>query len=116
MLAESMNNFYISKVRKIRENIPKSDGDPLKVLKLMMQNKSSKFSIKPVHPDLVLRILSNLKNSKSSGVDNIDTYILKMIAPMIVPALTHIINLSIETSTFPQNWKYSKVIPLFKKI
>ena len=38
-----------------------------------------------------------------------------MIAPMIIPALTHIINLSIETSTFPKNWKYSKVIPLFKK-
>ena len=76
VLAESMNNFYISKVQTIREDIPKSDGDPLKVLKLMMQNKSSKFSIKPVHPDLVLQILSNLKNSKSSGVDNIDTYIL----------------------------------------
>ena len=115
VLEESMNNFYISKVRKIRENIPKSDGDPLKVLKLMMQNKSSKFSIKPVHPDLVLRILSNLKNSKSSGVDNIDTYILKMIAPMIIPALTHIINLSILSNKFPSSWKVSKVIPLYKE-
>ena len=38
-----------------------------------------------------------------------------MIRPAIVPALTHIINLSISTSNFPQLWKNAKVIPLHKK-
>ena len=30
-------------------------------------------------------------------------------------AVTHIVNLSIQTSTFPTLWKHAKVIPLFKR-
>ena len=29
--------------------------------------------------------------------------------------MTHIVNLSIQTETFPTTWKTAKVIPLFKK-
>ena len=115
VLAETMNEFYINKVKNIQENLPTSNGDPLKYLKLMMKNKKTLFSLKPVHPDLIDEIVSKLKNSKSCGIDNIDTYILKIIKPLIIPALTHIVNLSICTSKFPTSWKYSKVVPLFKK-
>ena len=59
--------------------------------------------------------LNNLKNSKSCGLDNIDTYIIKLIKHEILPALTHIVNLSIETSTFPAEYKVAKIIPLLKK-
>ena len=81
----------------------------------MMRGRHISFSFLPVHPDLVAEIISGLKNSKSCGLDNIDTYILKLIKPHIVPAVTHIINLSIQTSTFPEDWKYSKIVPLYKK-
>ena len=54
-------------------------------------------------------------DSKSSGLDSIDTLILKLAGPNIFPALTHIINLSIATQQFPSSWKIAKVIPLFKK-
>ena len=114
-LANIMNNFYINKIRRIRENLPPINEDPLKKMKLMMENKNSTFSLLPVHPDLVEKIISLLRNSKSSGLDNIDTFILKLIKPEIVPAVTHIINLSIQTSTFPTGWKYSKIVPLYKK-
>ena len=55
-----------------------------------------------------------LKNSKSCGLDNIDTYILKLTRKFIVPALTHIVNLSISTQTFPKAYKVAKVVPLYK--
>ena len=115
VLAETMNEFYISKIKGIQEKLPISTGDPLKHLKLMMKNKNTTFSLSPVHPDLVNEIVSNLKNSKSCGIDNIDTHILKIIKPLIIPALTHIVNLSILTAKFPSAWKYSKVVPLLKK-
>ena len=59
--------------------------------------------------------MAGLKNSTSFGLDNIDTYAIKLIKAEIVPALTHIINLSISTREFPLYWKNAKVIPLHKK-
>ena len=46
---------------------------------------------------------------------DIDTYILKLVVDEILPAMTHVINLSIQQSIFPSTWKVAMVIPLFKK-
>ena len=35
--------------------------------------------------------------------------------PYIVPAVTHIVNISIQTSIFPDMWKFTKIVPLYKK-
>ena len=68
-----------------------------------------------VSPDEVTKVVKLLKNSKSTGVDNINTLILKEALPIILPALTHVINFSITTPTFPSIWKQAKVIPLLTK-
>ena len=80
----------------------------------MAGNTAPEFSLLPVHPDTVHWIVKNLKNSKASGWDNIDTYIIKLIGQDIVPALTHIVNTSITTAVFPACYKTSKIIPLLK--
>ena len=80
-----------------------------------MMGRSCSFSLSSVHPDEVDEIISNLSNSNSFGLDMIDTYIIKLIKPDILPAITHIINLSIYTQIFPTLWKKSKIIPLHKK-
>ena len=46
---------------------------------------------------------------------NIDTHIVKLIKTEILPAITHVINLSISSKKFPTAWKKSKVVPLHKK-
>ena len=48
-------------------------------------------------------------------MDNIDTYVLKLMIDYILPAVTHIVNLSIQKSEFPSQYKIAKVIPLLKK-
>ena len=57
----------------------------------------------------------NLKNSKSSGIDRIDTYTIKLMVDDILPAVTHVVNLSIQQAVFPSLYKIAKVIPLYKK-
>ena len=113
-IASIMNNFYIEKVQTIRENLPEARIDPLHELRKQMRDSNKQFSIKPVHPDLILKILTGLRNSKAAGVDHMDTYVLKLITSEITPAITHIVNLSITNSTFPNIWKHAKIIPLFK--
>ena len=65
--------------------------------------------------DQILKIIKGLKNSSATGVDYIDTRTIKLIAELITPVLTYIINLSIQSSTFPTIWKWAKVIPLILK-
>ena len=43
-----------------------------------------------------------------------DTRTVKIGAELLAPAIAHIINLSIRTSTFPNIWKWHKVVPLLK--
>ena len=113
-MAELQNRYYIDKVRTIRQSMPPQKKDPLYSLKQRMHGRLQPFSLDPVTPDQVDKIISKLKNSKASGVDMIDTYILKLVKPIIVPAVCHIINLSFQTHKFPSKWKIAKVIPLFK--
>ena len=79
-----------------------------------MRSLDKSFTLRPIHPDLVRKTISELRNSKATGFDNIDTYILKLICDEVTPSITHIINLSIRSSKFPRIWKHSKVIPLLK--
>ena len=116
-MAELQNNFYTKKVKQIRKSLPKQ-GDPTKQLRKMMEMQPNPrpegLKLTCVDPDTVDKAIKNLRNSKSCGLDNIDTYILKLVRPYIVPALTHIINTSITTLTFPTAYKTAKVVPLFK--
>ena len=66
-----------------------------------MENRNSVLSFKFVHPDEVKKVILGLKNSKSCGFDNIDTYALKLAVDEILPAVTHIINISLQQWTFP---------------
>ena len=114
-LARIMNSFFINKVRMLRENLQQNPGNPLLLVEKLMQNRSCSFRLKSVHPDTVLKTLSNLKSSSSCGTDEIGSNVLKLVKNEITPVLTHIINLSISNQTFPKLWKQAKVIPLHKK-
>ena len=104
-VADCQNQFFVNKVQSIRDNLPTQVSDPLSKLRYLMRDRTSTFHLKPVHPDTVEHILSSLKNSKSCGMDTIDTYILKLAGPHILPAITQIVNLSIVHQTFPEKGK-----------
>ena len=92
-----------------------SRNDPLHHIRKFMEGKSSGFQLRQVHPDEVKAVIRSLKNSKSTGLDTIDVQTIKLVSESILPAVTHIVNLSLSLSTFPQAWKSAKVIPLLKK-
>ena len=114
-LSGAMNNFFITKVNLLRDRIPATEADPLVKLREIMQDRQCSFSLRPVTPQEVEKLIASLKNSKSTGVDYIDTWVIKLVAKEILPALTHIVNLSISQSEFPTIWKTAKVVPLLKK-
>ena len=114
-LASTMNNFFVQKIQGLRQKIPRVDIDPLAKIKEVFNDRNCTFKFKPVGQDDVLKIISALKNTKSGGLDYIDTMTIKLIAKEILPAVTHIIDLSLSQGSFPTSWKQAKVVPLLKK-
>ena len=113
-MADIQNSYYIDKVKTIRRDMQDQDRDPLEVLKKRLVGNQAVFTSKPITPEQVDKIIKDLNNSKASGIDNIDTYILKLTRKIIVPSVCHIINLSLQTNKFPTKWKIAKVVPLYK--
>ena len=87
----------------------------MEALRLVIASRTCQLHLKPVHPDEVLYIVNDLRNSKLTGLDDIDTSTLKLVIEDILPALTHIINLSLTNLDFPNTWKLAKMVPLLKK-
>ena len=55
-----------------------------------------------------------MKNSHSECILGLSNHIIKLsMEPLILP-ITYLINQCIETSIFPNKWKLSKVVPLYK--
>ena len=104
----------VQKVSDIRSSLQQSQVDPLGILRKMMNGCPTQFQLQPVHPDIVNQIITDLRNSKSCGLDNIDTYIIKLVKTELVPVITHIVNLSITSAIFPSLYKRSKIAPLYK--
>ena len=86
--AKIMNDFFIDKVNRIKSDLPPPSVDPLLPLKNMMSGCPTTFDFEPIGPDKVREIIKNLKNSKSCGLDNIDSYVLKLVVEYIVPPVT----------------------------
>ena len=101
-------------MKDLRGKIPVTNIDPLKYLKEAMVGRSCHFGLKLLTVEEVTKLIKGLRNSSATGVDLFDTRTLKLGADILAPAVQHIINLSISTSTFPDQWKWHKVIPLLK--
>ena len=114
-VADAQNEFFVTKITKIKEELPNPKSDPLLTLESLMTGRQCSMSLSPIHPDEVLKIIESLSNSTAFGLDGIDTSIIKLAKLELTPAITHIINLSISCSKFPTNWKSSKIVPIHKK-
>jgi len=72
------------------------------------------MALEPVSEAEVARIVNCLRGSSSSGPDRIPTKVVKLILPVIVCALTRLVNLPFGNGVFPSALKRARVIILFK--
>ena len=79
-MANIMNHYYVNKVAEIQAALPPPSEEPLARLRAVMAGRVvPEFNLQPVHPEVVDKIVRNLKNSKASGLDYIDTNIIKLV-------------------------------------
>ena len=58
--------------------------------------------------------LKSIKRNKSTGIDNLRLCLLKDAAHTLSAPLTYLINLSLQTGLFPNDWKLAKIVPIHK--
>ncbi|CAB4019988.1 Hypothetical predicted protein [Paramuricea clavata] len=73
------------------------------------------FRLNTTSPSVVGTLLSKPCKSKAAGLDKISARLLCDCSDLIADSICAIFNCSINFGTFPNEWKCSKVIPLFKK-
>jgi len=75
----------------------------------------------PTMPDInisckgVHKLLSELKIHIAAEPDSISLRLLREVADIIAPALTHIYQTSLDTGTVPTDWRTANIVPIFKK-
>ena len=114
-IAQIMNEFFISKVQNLLKNLKNLPAD-LSGCRKIMQDKDITINMKFVTVRKVKKLLHALKNKTSSSVDQLDNYSIKLVADHIAGPLHHVIVLSIMQQKFPTAWKFTKIVPLHKKL
>ena len=66
--------------------------------------------------NMVKKFITNLGSSKSSGPDCIPVVVLKICELQLPYILAELFNMCLKESWFPDCWKVSSVVPVFKSV
>ena len=103
-IAEAFNNYLSTVGSNLASDIPLTEYGP----EYYLEPTHSIFSLKPPTVETVYKLLTSV------GLDNIPNKLLKIAADVVAPSLTAIFTASINTGIFPQEWKESRVSPVYK--
>ena len=108
LIANAFNDFFVNVGPNTEKSIPKCPKSPLSFMGSRIEND---FMITPTSNQELMILLLQLDESKSS---DIPINLLKTAAPIIVPQLVELFNLSFSNGQFPNLMKLAKVVPIFK--
>jgi hypothetical protein len=72
------------------------------------------FSFKPINTDSVYKLLSALGDKSSDDVLGFDSRLLHLAKDVISPILSKFFNASLQTNIVPDDWKLSRIAPIYK--
>ena len=112
-LAQDFSDFFINKIEKIRTDIS-SEPNPVENYKEIPKLDKSLDKLAPTTPEEIKKIIQE-SPCKSCELDPIPTWLLKACIDELLPALTNIINSSLDQAYVPSEFKRSHIRPLLKK-
>ena len=114
-IAEICNNFFVQKVKNIRSIFYYNRVCPLEMLSKIRPRVDNDLVIPMITIAETKKLIDKLKNSNSTGHDEILYRIIKKkLRDRIAPHLTHLINSVLHTQIFPDIYKISRILPISK--
>lgn len=113
LIADKFNQYYVDSILEIVNSIPCDDSDD--VINTEVYTDSQMCNFPPVSMSALADLIMDLPN-KSCTEEGINANVLKVAFPAIKFELLNVVNLSLASGTFPDNWKLSTIIPIPKVI
>lgn len=114
LTAENFNSYFTSSVAEITTQVGRSLATAMDLLS-NNQGKSAEFHWTPVSCEQVADFVRDTKSSKSKDIFDISSEFAKKVLPTVLLPLTTCINQCLITGVFPESFKLSKVVPIYKK-
>ena len=114
-LANFFNVFFKEKVEKLQEKVKPDKEIVAKFMKEYIGDKTvPTFNFKTVSSGFVKKTISKLNNTKATGDDKISVKVLKKFSDSLCSPIKHLVNLCINSGTFPSQYKRGCIKPLEK--
>lgn len=111
-IANTFNNFFVSVGSS---TLPHQNTLNLPTNCKVKTPAINSMFLEPVTEREVYRMIRNLPNKSSCGIDDIPLTLIKACIEELTPPLTYLINQSFKESTFPEVLKIAKIKPILKK-
>ena len=116
-----MNNYFLTVASKLVDKLPTAPGifsTTSNLFKNYYYKKNvipNNFILNNVSESFINAELSRLNPKKSYGIDGLQSKFIKDAASEIKGPITFIVNLSISSNIVPNEFKYARIKPLYKK-
>ena len=110
--AELFNNYFANVGQNLAKELPTANAD--KTASYIHRVTPAMDTIK-VDPKRVKQLVTNLKQDKAPGPDNISPKLLKTAGESIVPLLVSLFNITVNFNKLPNVWKTARMSSVFKK-
>jgi hypothetical protein len=112
IIADNFNTYFTNIGPKLAATIPLTQGD---IYNTLGPSKISSITFFPCDRHEINKIINNIKQDTSPGLDGLTPTMIKVAAPYIDNILVTIINASLEAGVFPDNLKIARVTPIYKE-
>ena len=113
-ISNVLNKHFATVGHKLASGTPHSKLNFRTYLQGLSPANSNSFFFDPIIPAEVNNEIVSLSYNKAHGLYSFPVRILKCASHILSSPLARIMNLSVETGTFPNKLKYAKVIPVYK--
>ena len=114
-LGNDFAHFFIGKIERIRNEIDNTMCDPPVMCDSSSHSDKHLSTFQDLEVSDICKIISGSK-SATCDLDPIPTSLLKDNLDLLAPVITKVVNMSLQSGCFPDQWKTALVVPLLKKV
>ena len=114
-IANAFNVYFANIGKNLAATIEQDNNADFNYMQYLGTPTKTSFNFHCITEIETMKAIDTLENKSSSGHDGISNKIVKLLKNEISKPLTVIINQMLKTGIFPDSFKTSKIVPLFKK-